>query len=80
MKSELLGTAKKVYKENFGDEPEIKAIHAGLETSIIGDHFPGMDMISVGPQIEYPHSPDERVEISSVNTFWEYLLSLLEKL
>jgi len=79
MKSELLGTAKRVYKENFGGDPEIKAIHAGLETSIIGDHFPGMDMISVGPQIEYPHSPDERVEISSVNTFWEYLVSLLEK-
>ncbi|MEE9152369.1 MAG: aminoacyl-histidine dipeptidase [Thermoplasmata archaeon] len=80
MKSELLATAKGVYKEKFGEDPEMKAIHAGLETSIIGAHFPKMDMISVGPLIEYPHSPDERVKINSVKIFWEYLVSLLEKL
>jgi dipeptidase D len=80
MKSEILGIAKGVYQDKYGMPPEIKAIHAGLETSIIGAHFPGMDMISIGPQIEYPHSPDERVEIQSVKTFWEYLVALLEKL
>ena len=64
----------------FGKDPEVKAIHAGLETAIIGEHFPGMDMISIGPQIEFPHSPDERVEITSVKTFWEYLVNMLEKL
>ncbi len=80
MNSELLGTAQQLYKDMFGQEPEVKAIHAGLETGIIGEHFPGMDMISIGPQIEFPHSPDERVEIASVKTFWEYLVALLEKL
>jgi dipeptidase D len=80
MNSELLGIAKRVYKEKFGKEPEVKAIHAGLETAIIGQRFPGMDMTSIGPQIEFPHSPDERVEISSVKTFWDYLIALLENL
>lgn len=80
MNSELLALAKQIYKEKFDKEPEIKAIHAGLETAIIGQHFPGMDMISIGPKIEFPHSPDERLEIASVKTFWEYLLAILEKL
>ncbi len=80
MNSELLGMAKRVYKDKFGKEPEVKAIHAGLETAIIGQRFSGMDMTSIGPQIEFPHSPDERVEISSVKTFWEYLIALLENL
>ena len=80
MKSEILGIARSVYQEKYGMPPDIKAIHAGLETSIIGAHFPGMDMISIGPQIEFPHSPDERVEVKSVKTFWEYLVALLEKL
>jgi dipeptidase D len=78
--SELLKTSKELYKVMFDKEPEVKAIHAGLETGIIGEHFPGMDMISIGPQIEFPHSPDERVHIQSVKTFWEYLVALLEKL
>jgi dipeptidase D len=78
--SELLNVSQNLYKEMFGKEPEVKAIHAGLETGIIGDNFPGMDMISIGPQIEFPHSPDERVQIESVKTFWEYLVALLEKL
>ncbi len=80
MKSELLGIARGVYQEKYGIPPEIKAIHAGLETSIIGAHFPGMDMISIGPQIQFPHSPDERVEVQSVKAIWEYLVALLEKL
>lgn len=80
MNSELLSIAKGVYKDKFGKEPEVKAIHAGLETAIIGKQFPGMDMASIGPQLESPHSPDERVEISSVKTFWEYLVALLENL
>lgn len=80
MNSELLGTAKQVYKEKFGSEPEIKAIHAGLETAIIGQHFPGMDMISIGPILEFPHSPDERLEIPSVKTIWDYVVVLLERL
>jgi dipeptidase D len=80
MNSELLVVARQVYSDEFGEEPEIKAIHAGLETGIIGDNFEGMDMISIGPTIEFPHSPDERLGISSVSSFWKYLTSLLAKL
>jgi dipeptidase D len=80
MNSELLALAKGAYKQTFQEDPKIEAIHAGLETGIIGDNFEGMDMISIGPDIEYPHSPDERMKIESVPKFWEYLVAILEKL
>jgi dipeptidase D len=80
MKSELLALAKGVYSQMFQEEPKIEAIHAGLETGIIGDNFQGMDMISIGPDIEFPHSPDERMKIESVPKFWDYLVAILEKL
>ncbi|MCD6147644.1 MAG: aminoacyl-histidine dipeptidase [Thermoplasmata archaeon] len=75
--SKLLKIAVESYKELYGKEPEIKAIHAGLETGVIGGKY-DMDMISIGPQIEHPHSPDEVVYISSVQKFWDYLLKILE--
>ncbi len=75
--SHLLKTAKAVYQELYGKEPEVKAIHAGLECGIIGDKFPGMDMISFGPTIMGAHSPDERVQISTVEKFWDFLVALL---
>ncbi len=78
--SPLLQVMKDVYKRLFGKEPEVKAIHAGLETGIIGEKFPGIDMISFGPQIEHPHSPDERVHIPSVERFWKLLTAALEAL
>jgi len=78
--SPLLKQAKTVMKELFGKEPEVKAIHAGLECGIIGDKFPGMDMISFGPTIEGAHSPDERVNIYTVEKFWKFLEAMLEKL
>jgi dipeptidase D len=80
MKSELLALAKGVYKDKFQEDPKIEAIHAGLETGIIGDNFQGMDMISIGPDIEFPHSPDERMRIESVTKFWDYLAAILEKM
>jgi dipeptidase D len=80
MKSELMALAKGVYKEKFKEDPKIEAIHAGLETGIIGDNFPGMDMISIGPDIEFPHSPDERMRMESVTKFWDYLAAILEKM
>ena len=80
LQSPLLQVMKDVYKRLFGKEPEVKAIHAGLETGIIGEKFPGMDMISMGPQIEHPHSPDERVHIPSVERFWKLLTAALEAL
>ena len=56
------------------------AIHAGLECGVIGEKYPGMDMISFGPTIEGPHSPDERVNIPSVETFWKFLKALVAEL
>ena len=52
------------------------AVHAGLETAVIGDKVPGLDMISFGPQIEAPHSPDERVSIPTVERFWRLLVGV----
>jgi dipeptidase D len=70
---------KTVYQENFGKEPAVMVIHAGLECGIIGDAYPGLDMISFGPTIRFPHSPDEKVHIESVKKFWDYLLLTLEQ-
>jgi len=55
-------------------------VHAGLECGIIGEKVPGMDMVSFGPQIEFPHSPSERVHIGSVAEFWKVLTRALERL
>ncbi len=78
LQSGILEIAKKTYKEKFGKEVEVKAIHAGLECGIIGEKYPGMDMISLGPTMEMVHSPDERVHINTVKIFWDYLLAILE--
>ena len=76
--SALLKRAKRVYQDLFGKEPEVKAIHAGLECGIIGDKFPGMDMISFGPTIIGAHSPDEKVQISTVEKFWKFVEGLIK--
>jgi len=78
--SKLLAVVKAVHMREFGTEPQLKAIHAGLECGIIGEKFPGMDMISFGPWIEHPHSPDERVNIPSVEKFWQLLRALVTEL
>jgi dipeptidase D len=78
--SNLLKVVKSVHKDLFGKEPGALAIHAGLECGIIGEKFPGMDMISFGPEIQHPHSPDERINIPSVEKFWKLLAAVLEKL
>ena len=80
MSSELLAVLEKLSEEVYGHAPEVGAIHAGLECGIIGEKCPGMDMISFGPQIEFPHSPDERVKIDSVGRFWKLLVRTLEEL
>ena len=80
LKSEVLGKAKRVHKDQLGREPHLMAIHAGLECGVIGEKYPGMDMISFGPTIEGPHSPDERVNIPSVETFWKFLSALVTEL
>ena len=80
LESHLLDVVKRVHAAQLGRQPEIKAIHAGLECGIIGEKVPGMDMISIGPQIEFPHSPDERVGIESVTRFYGLLTATLEAL
>ena len=78
--SNIMEVMKTTYLNNYGVEPRVIIIHAGLECGIIGRNYPGMDMISFGPTIEHPHSPDEKVNIASVAKFYEYLLATLEAL
>ena len=80
LESRLLEVVKAVHTREFGNEPDVKAIHAGLECGIIGKKVPGMDMISFGPIIEFPHSPDERVQIESVGRFYRLLTATLAEL
>ena len=78
--SHILEVMKDVYQKEFGNTPRIITIHAGLECGIIGRNYPGMDMISFGPTIEHPHSPDERVNIATVQKFYHFLLATLKEL
>jgi len=78
--SPILKTMSKVYNDMFGKIPDIKAIHAGLECGILGGAYPNLDMISFGPTIRYPHSPDEKVLIASVVKFYDFLCGTLKNL
>jgi dipeptidase D len=78
--SEVLAVMAEVYESVTGEKPEVGAVHAGLECGIIGEKYPGMDMISFGPQIEFPHSPDERIKVASVEPFWRVLVAALERM
>lgn len=80
LNSRILSVMQEVYKKDFGADPRIIIIHAGLECGIIGRNYPGMDMISFGPTIKHPHSPDERVEIASVQKFYDFLQATLKAL
>jgi dipeptidase D len=80
LNSKVMEVVKGMHEEVLGSTPEIGAVHAGLECGIIGEKFPGMDMISFGPQIEFPHSPDERVKVKTVEGFYRLLTATLEKL
>jgi dipeptidase D len=80
MDSPILKTMQSVYQEMFGKIPEIKAIHAGLECGILGGKYPEWDMISFGPTIRHPHSPDEKVNIATVQKFWDFLLETLKNI
>ena len=78
MQSPILKEMREIYNNRFGNIPEIKAIHAGLECGLLGGVYPGLDMISFGPTIRYPHSPDEKVHIGSVQKFWDFLVETLK--
>jgi dipeptidase D len=75
--SPVLKHAVAAYQKLYGREPEVKAIHAGLECGIIGEKVPGMDMVSFGPTLEGVHSPDEKIHIASVKKYWDFLVALL---
>lgn len=78
--SEILNLMADLYRERNNEEPQIKACHAGLECGILLKHLPNVDMISFGPNIRAAHSPDEKVQISSVQKFWDYYLEILSRI
>ncbi len=80
MNSPILTAMQNVYNDKFGKIPEIKAIHAGLECGLLGAVYPNWDMISFGPTIRFPHSPDEKVKIDTVAKFWDFLVETLKNI
>ena len=75
--SAILKVMKEVYERKFGQEPKVMAIHAGLECGILSGAYPHWDMVSCGPTLLSPHSPDERCYIPSVAKIWDYLKDVL---
>ena len=80
MDSPILKTMQEIYNNKFGKIPEIKGIHAGLECGLLGGTYPNWDMISFGPTIRFPHSPDEKVKIDTVQPFWDFIVATLENI
>jgi len=78
--SDVVRKLQSVHEELFGQPAKLIAMHAGLECGVIGEKYPGMQMVSFGPTIVDPHSPNERVQISTVDSFWKYLKVVLERL
>jgi dipeptidase D len=78
MDSSILRIMQDVYEKKLGKKPKVTAIHAGLECGILGSKYPHWDMISFGPTIRYPHSPDEKVNIETVRKFWKFLVETLK--
>lgn len=77
--SEIVRKAQAAHQEILGTAPELMAVHAGLECGVIGEKYPGMETISIGPHIVDVHSPSEKLKISSVEPFWRFLTGLLER-
>jgi dipeptidase D len=78
MDSPTLQKARATYQALYGKEPEVKAVHAGLECGLIGEKYPGMDMISFGPSMTAVHSPEEKIFVDTVPRFWGFLTALLK--
>lgn len=79
LNSKLLIVGRESYKELFGTEPVVRAIHAGLECGLFLDTYPDLDMISFGPTLRGVHAPGERLEISTVDKFWKLLIDILKR-
>ncbi len=80
LKSEILRITKKSYQRLFGKEPAVRAIHAGLECGLIFEKFKGIDMISFGPTIRGAHTPEEKIEIGTVQMFWDLLTDVIKNI
>jgi dipeptidase D len=78
--SEILGITKNIYRNLFNEEPEVKAVHAGLECGLFLEKYPDLDMISFGPTIRDVHSPNEKLEIATVDKFWKLLKNVLAEI
>ena len=78
--SQLRDTMVRVYREMYGKEPQVLAIHAGLECGLLGDKLPGLDCVSIGPQMHDIHTSRERLEIASTERTWNFLLEILKNL
>jgi len=78
--SELVKSSISIYEKLYGKKPIVETIHAGLECGLVGEKYPKMDMISFGPTLKEVHTPNEKIQISTVATCWEYLVKLLENL
>ncbi len=78
LESPILKLAKSTYESLYGKEPEVKAVHAGLECGIIGEKYPGMDMVSFGPTMREVHSPNEHLYIDTVGKFFAFVLAILK--
>ncbi|MBD1575041.1 aminoacyl-histidine dipeptidase [Vibrio sp. S11_S32] len=78
--SEIMHVFRDVYEGIYGRKPNIMVIHAGLECGLFKKPYPEMDMISFGPTIKFPHSPDEKVEIATVALYWEQMIAILENI
>ena len=77
--SEMIKVMSKIYKREFGNEPVINVVHAGLECSVILSKYPGLDIVSFGPTLQHPHTAQERCEISTMPKFWKLLKCALEE-
>lgn len=78
--SEVMHLFRETYKNIYGNTPNIMVIHAGLECGLFKEPYPTMDMISFGPTIKFPHSPDEKVQIATVDLFWEQMVAILKNI
>ncbi|MGE5341617.1 MAG: aminoacyl-histidine dipeptidase [Candidatus Omnitrophota bacterium] len=80
MNSPLLAKSLAIYERMYNKKPIVEVIHAGLECGIIGDKYPGMDMISIGPTLRFPHSPDEKLFLPSIGMVWDFLAELFKEI
>jgi dipeptidase D len=78
--SKLVKTSVEIYKNMYGAEPIIETIHAGLECGLVGEKYPGMDMISFGPTLKEVHTPNEKIQVSTVAKCWDLLKAIIENL